>query len=147
MDPVLAEDAAQQAMLRAWKHCSKAPHGDPAPWVRVIARREALRILGRRRELPVEEAAGPVARSEPVDYALERLLLLDAVRTLSDNERLAVLMHYWGDLSQASIAVAMQVPLGTIKIRIHRAKAKLNAALRESQDPIVLGAWRQNPND
>jgi RNA polymerase sigma-70 factor (ECF subfamily) len=119
-------------MLRAWKHSSKAPHGDPSPWVRVIAHREALRILARRREVVMDEVPEATDPRDDLADSLQRVILLDALRALSDKERVALLLHYWGDLSQPYVAAALQIPLGTVKIRVHRAQAKLCRALQES---------------
>src|SRR6478672_6715300 len=58
-----AEDAAQEATIRAWRRRATC-HGAPAAWVRAIARNEALRVIDRRRdEAPLEAADG--VRREP----------------------------------------------------------------------------------
>src|ERR1700754_706209 len=53
-----AEDAAQEASLKAWRHQTQCRTPDrPGPWVAAIARREALRALA---PTPVREPAEPV---------------------------------------------------------------------------------------
>jgi RNA polymerase sigma-70 factor (ECF subfamily) len=121
-----AEDAAQDATIRAWRRratCRDAP----AAWVRSIARNEALRIATRRREeLPLEEAAA-VAHDpgEPLDEHDVRI----AVRALEESDRLLLLLRYWADLTQLEVAAAAELPEGTVKVRLHRARERLRVAL------------------
>ena len=117
-------------MLRAWRHrdaCHDA-HA-PEPWVRAIARREALRVAARRRG---EDMAGleddAVARADERDHA-GSLDLHGALATLSAEDREILLRHYWGDQSCAQTAAALGMPEGTVKIRLMRGRGRLRAHL------------------
>ncbi len=129
-DDHAAQDAAQEAALRAWRHAAacRTP-GAPDTWLRTIARREALRLirpcaLGLDGDRAMESAAGPEDERVVLRADVGR-----AVACLSDRERVVVEQHYWHDRSCAQIAEALELPVGTVKIRLHRARHKLRAHL------------------
>src|SRR4051812_21227217 len=121
-----AEDAAQEAAIRAWRRratCREAPAG----WIRAIARNEALRVAGRRRdEAPLDDEHGVAT-----DHAscADRRAVRAAVGSLEDADRLVLLLRYWADLTQPEVARAMQLPEGTVKVRLHRARQRLRLEL------------------
>jgi RNA polymerase sigma-70 factor, ECF subfamily len=123
-----AEDAAQEAAIRAWRRRATC-RGAPAAWIRAIARNEALRVVERRRdEVPLEAAeqlAGRAPSPEPDDV----LELRAAVGALDHDDRLLLLLRYWADLSQPEVARAAALPEGTVKVRLHRARRRLRLAL------------------
>jgi RNA polymerase sigma-70 factor (ECF subfamily) len=122
-----ADDAAQETILRAWRHRAACRAGDrPEPWLRSIARREALRVLAATAEPP------PVTdrpASDHTDAVEARVDVTRAMKRLSPPERDVVVRHYWRDMSCEEIASELACPLGTIKVRLHRARHKLGAAL------------------
>ncbi len=125
-----AEDAAQAAVLRAWRHrASCRDAGAPEPWVGAIARREALRVAARRRGEDLTDLDDePLARGDERDHA-GALDLRDAVAALPAQDREIFLRHYWGDQSCAQTAAALGMPEGTIKIRLMRGRHRLRARL------------------
>jgi RNA polymerase sigma factor (sigma-70 family) len=123
-----AEDAAQEASLKAWRQRAQCRTPDhPEPWVAAIARREALRVLPR--------PAQPLAdRHEPVDpgherQSIRRLDIARAVGGLSADDRGLVLARYWGDCTQEQAAALLGMPAARAKVRLHRARARLRRAL------------------
>ena len=62
-----------------------------------------------------------------------RPILVTALQTLADDERDALLLSVHGGLRYQEIALALNVPLGTVRSRIHRAKGRL----REQLPPLV----------
>jgi RNA polymerase sigma-70 factor (ECF subfamily) len=79
----------------------------------------------------VAEPAGGTLRDEP-DHADEVAARVDVARALlrlSARERDVVVRHYWQGMSCPEIAGDLGCPLGTIKVRLHRARKKLGAAL------------------
>jgi RNA polymerase sigma-70 factor (ECF subfamily) len=123
-----AEDAAQEASLKAWRHRAQCRTPDhPEPWVAAIARREALRALPR--------AAQPLTeRREPVDPGHERQSIrrVDVARAVGDlaaDDRRLVLARYWGDCTQEQAAALLGMPTTRAKVRLHRARARLRQAL------------------
>lgn len=124
-----AEDAAQEALLRAWRRqatCRSAE--EPLAWVRCIARREALRVCGAPRPaiVGVEELPGPLAAEEARWAGTD---LPDGLRDLKERERMVVFLRYWADMTQREIALATDLPEGTVKVTLHRARAALRMSL------------------
>ncbi|HWF49151.1 MAG TPA: sigma-70 family RNA polymerase sigma factor [Solirubrobacteraceae bacterium] len=130
LDPSSAQDAAQEAVLRAWRSAGSCSGSDPDPWVRAIARREALRILSRRtnEQLPEASESGSVDDEDLLDAA-GRLDVHRALSELSRDEQRVLFLCYWLGLTNTQIAAVLGEPLGTVKVRIHRARGKLAPAL------------------
>jgi RNA polymerase sigma-70 factor, ECF subfamily len=126
-----ADDAAQEAILRAWRHAGRCltPRA-PAAWVRAIARREALRLAGAA-TTPADLLCEADERPAPDrSAALESHVdVVRSMRSLNPDERRAVAYHYWLDYTQAQAATALGVPEGTMKIRLHRARRKLRTVI------------------
>jgi RNA polymerase sigma-70 factor, ECF subfamily len=121
-----ADDAAQETILRAWRHRAACRATDrPEAWLRSIARREALRVLAGPDPPPIAERPAP-DHAESVDARID---VARALKRLSARERDVVVRHYWHDMSCEEIATELACPLGTIKVRLHRARHKLGAAL------------------
>jgi RNA polymerase sigma-70 factor, ECF subfamily len=121
-----AEDAAQEASIRAWRRraaCREAP----AAWVRAIARNEALRVAGRRRDEAPIDVAGDVPGESP--GGADRYDVRAAVGALDPSDQLLLLLRYWADLTQPEVARATSLPEGTVKVRLHRARRRLRLAL------------------
>jgi RNA polymerase sigma-70 factor (ECF subfamily) len=121
-----ADDAAQETILRAWRHRAACRATDrPEPWLRSIARREALRVLAAADPPPIADRPAP-DHAEAVGAKVD---IARALKRLSARERDVVVRHYWHDMSCEEIATELACPLGTIKVRLHRARHKLGAAL------------------
>jgi RNA polymerase sigma factor (sigma-70 family) len=120
---------AQETILRAWRHRSSCASADrPEAWLRAIARREALRAL-RAAPSPAPPAAAVRAEPDHAEAATARIDVARALKRLSARERDVVVRHYWQDMSCEEIAGELACPVGTVKIRLHRARHKLGAAL------------------
>ena len=129
-DDHAAQDAAQEATLCTWRHAAacRTPAA-PEAWLRTIARREALRLARPVLWLEWDEASA-VTSADPDDDAIgARVDVRRAVSRLTDRERVVVEKYYWHDLSCAQIAAALELPVGTVKIRLHRARHKLREDL------------------
>ncbi len=128
-DLTLAQDCTQEAFARAWQRWSTVSgYDDPLAWVRTVARRLAIsawRTKGSQQRAytrhGVQDTTGP-----PTE---DRVAVLAALRELSDPMREAVALHYLADLSVVQIAEETNTPAGTIKARLHRARAQLATAL------------------
>jgi DNA-directed RNA polymerase specialized sigma24 family protein len=92
----------------------------------VIARREALRVIASSRAIaPVLTSVEEVS-DEEMESAVSRVDVSRAMaRCLTAVEQQAVVLRYWGGRTDREVAVALEAPVGTIKIRIHRAHRKL----------------------
>jgi RNA polymerase sigma-70 factor (ECF subfamily) len=121
-----AEDAAQEAAMRAWRRRASCRDA-PGAWIRAIARNEALRTVGRRRDEQPLDAVGEVHGHAPAD--VESHDVRAAVGALEQSDRVLLLLRYWADLTQPEVARATAMPEGTVKIRLHRARQRLRVAL------------------
>lgn len=135
-----AEDAVQEALARAWRRRAdcRTPWA-PTSWVRTIARNEALRIVQRRKgeasldEDPELAVDAEVARAaEAAERVTERLSVRHVLETLPPLDRELIALRYEEDMSQPGIAEKLGLPEGTVKVRLHRIRARLVPALSES---------------
>ncbi len=129
-----AEDAAQAAVLRAWRSKSTAvrPEARQA-WLRAIARNEALRHLGRRSDLAIDALPEPEDRaaSRDIDQAILAADLARAMKALPHSDRRLLALRYGEDLTQPEVAKRIGVAEGTAKVRLHRARQRIAKALGE----------------
>jgi RNA polymerase sigma-70 factor (ECF subfamily) len=128
LDPDAAQDAAQEAIVRAWRHAHSQSGADHEAWVRTIARREALRIAGRRSYETLPEGYEATSDLDEPEAADRRLDVAVALSYLTQEEQWALLLRYWAGKTDQEIADQIDAPIGTVKIRIYRAKAKLATA-------------------
>lgn len=129
-----AQDAAQEALIRAWSQRHACAGGEPSGWVRRIARNEALRLGGRQARRWSRVAAEPDALeaiASPADDVDRELawLVADAVAELEPADRLLIRLRYERDLTQPQIAQLLGIPEGTVKVRLHRIRRRLRARL------------------
>lgn len=131
-----AEDAIQDAALRAWERLPQLR--DPAGWsgwFQRIAIRAALdraRRGPRARELTIStdlDRAGP----DPAPVSDDRLTLLEAMGRLSADDRAILGLRFGADLEVPDLAAVLGIRLGTAKARLHRALARLRAILAEPE--------------
>jgi len=138
-DTALAEDAAQDALLRAWRaRASCRTPEAPEPWLAAIARNVALRALRSQRQerdvahleasLPLE--ADPKAQ-EAIGSALQRVMFGDLLAPLTAAERRLLRLRYEEDLTHPEIARRLGLPEGTVKVRLHRLRARLHEELEQ----------------
>ena len=122
-----AEDIAQDALLRAWdKRATLRNPKARTQWLGVIVRHEAFRRYARTRPEPVSmQDYDPGADDERVLATVERADLHQAVSNLNERDRLLVRLRYHEDMTQEAIARRLGIPDGTVKVRLHRVRAKL----------------------
>ena len=115
---------------------------DARPWLFGIATRLLHHHLrdGRRRANAFARYARGLTVDGPPDVMSElegQMLgerLQEALGELSDVERDALLLWAWADMGYAEIATALEIPLGTVRSRIHRARRRLRTYLDERTD-------------
>ena len=124
----LADDIAQDAFLQAFEKCAEFRGDGPfAGWVKRIAARLYLKKRAKEAryvaESTLEEAAPAVDTPGHMD-------LDDALKTLSETERLCVSLCHGAGMAHPEIAAAMNLPLGTVKSHVKRGLDKLRARLQ-----------------
>ena len=128
-----AEDIAQEALLRAWRHRHRLRDQDAfRPWLAQIVHREAARRYASGRPAPTAELTEEVAVDsydpEAVDVGID---VNRAIAALDERERLLIRLRYEEDWTQPAIAGHLGMPEGTVKVMLHRARNKLRMALGE----------------
>jgi RNA polymerase sigma-70 factor (ECF subfamily) len=127
-EATLAEDVVQDAFLGAWRNAGRYAESRASvkTWLLAIVHHRAVDAVRRRRptvELPEREDVPPTALTLPdiwheVAGRLDRDAVQAAIRTLSDVQREAIELAYFGGLTQAEIADRTGTPLGTVKSRM-----------------------------
>jgi len=130
-----AEDAAQEALVKAWRALGRFRAGAPLrPWLLKIVANEARnrrRSAGRRERLALRAASPGEAAPSPEEAAVaadERARLLAALDELPDQARLVLACRHLLALSEEETAAALGVRRGTVKSRSARALERLREA-------------------
>lgn len=126
-----AEDVLQEIWLRAYqKQDDLRSASSPKAWLLSIARNRCVdyyRAKAKRMEIPLETLTGSV-----LSYGRQGVTVREVVRDtldqLGDVERQVIYLYYFHDLPQREIAARLNVPLGTVKSRLNRAKAQFRDA-------------------
>jgi RNA polymerase sigma-70 factor (ECF subfamily) len=142
-DPGVAEDVAQEAMVRVWRH---APVFDPrrgsvSSWVLTITRNLAIDALRLRRAVPTDPddfAASAMLSNEhnPEDAIRRgdaRHTVRAALEVLPDEQRRAVVLAAVYGRTALEISESEGIPLGTAKTRIRTALIRLRAAVEQEE--------------
>ncbi len=142
-DAGVAEDVAQEAMIRVWRH---APVFDPrrgsvTSWVLTITRNLAIDALRLRRAVPTDPddfAATALASSEhnPEDAVRRgdvRQTVRAALGVLPDEQRRAVVLAAVYGRTALEISESEGIPLGTAKTRIRTGLIRLRAAVERAE--------------
>lgn len=116
-----ARDALQEAVIRAYRAFDQLRGGAVAfpAWMRRILVNQATQILRRRSKvIPVErpEELQPEAFSSGMPEGSE---VWEAVRQLDERYRAVVVLRFLNDLSLEDIASTLDIPVGTVKSRLH----------------------------
>ena len=132
-----AEEAVQEALTRAWRAGSRATQIEsPTAWLLQITRNESLRVLERRarlrtRELPERALVEPSAEDGRIEQLVSHAPTREALHRLSPDERELLLLRYGEDLTQPELARRLDLPEGTVKVRLHRIRKRFAEALKE----------------
>lgn len=136
-----AEDAAQEAFLRAYKRLGTyQPDRKFSNWILSIASHHCIDQLRRRRFvwLSVEDnpaVAWLASDDEQPDAAALRSERAEEVRSmlqhLAPEYRAPLILRYWHDLSYKEIAEVLELSEPAVKTRLHRARLQLAALLEE----------------
>jgi RNA polymerase sigma-70 factor (ECF subfamily) len=138
-DASLAEDVVQDAFLGAWRNAGRYVEGRASvkTWLMSIVHHRAVDAVRRRRpttDLPDADAPPPATLTLPdiwpeVAGSLDREAIAAALGRLSDVQREAIELAYFGGLTQVEIAERTGAPLGTVKSRIRLGLLAMREAL------------------
>ena len=140
-DTTLAEDVVQDAFLGCWRNAARyvEGRGSVKTWLLAIVHHRAIDAVRRRRpttEFPDLELPPPAALTEPdvwmeVAAGLDADLVRRALADLSDVQREALELAYFGGLTQQEIADRTATPLGTVKSRMRLGLLAMRRRLEE----------------
>jgi RNA polymerase sigma factor (sigma-70 family) len=134
-----AEDAAQDAFVKAYRALHRFRTGSMRPWLLKIVMNESLnRAKSRRRRIAVAERAA--RQGEPPTWTMDdtvigrerAALLRSALDALREQDRTVIYLRYFLMLSEQELAEYLGCAPGTVKSRLHRALGKL-------RDVVVRG--------
>jgi RNA polymerase sigma-70 factor (ECF subfamily) len=131
---------AAEVMAIAWRRLADLPCDDPRPWLIATARN--LLLADRRRHgTPVWDLEGvqPAAPEEPCSPALDLDAELEAaLSSLSFQDREALLLVAWEDLTPRTAAVSVGISAAAFRVRLHRARRRLVHELEtRAQRPVL----------
>jgi RNA polymerase sigma-70 factor (ECF subfamily) len=130
----LAEDAAQEAFIRAWQHLpSYRPRSPFRNWVYRIATNAALDLLRRERETVDIDTLSLVSSDEGPEAMVERgergKRVQQAVLALPPASRAVLVLREYEGLSYREIADTLDIPIGTVMSRLNYARHRLRESL------------------
>lgn len=132
-DSAEAEDATQDALVRAWQQWHHLRDHDRAgAWFGRILVNVCRDRLRARRTVAVRWLPDPAA-ADPLGRSVERETLWAALATLSVDHRIVIVLRYYLDLPLEAIAERTGVPLGTVKSRLYHALRAVRAAYDAGQ--------------
>ena len=132
-----AQDAVQDALVKAWRAWPSLR--DPVafgPWFDRIVVNVCRDRLRRHRTLRMVEldAAGEVESADPFVSMFAQDDVASAVSRLSPDHRTVIALRFWRDLTLEQVAATLDLPLGTVKSRLHYALRALRTELGGSID-------------
>jgi RNA polymerase sigma-70 factor (ECF subfamily) len=142
-----AEDLAAETFLVAWRRLPDVPAA-PLPWLLGVARvllRNHRRAGGRQEAIAERVGAltGPddLVGPDLAERVADRAAVRRAMATLSDRDRETLTLVAWLDLTPGEAATVVRCSTATFAVRLHRARRRLERALRAQADvPTGAGA-------
>jgi RNA polymerase sigma-70 factor (ECF subfamily) len=132
-----ADDVAQQVWARALKALPGLTQPERfAPWLFTIARRSVMDRLADKYGGPEEiHAVEDLAVDDHAAAVIDRARIADGLGRLPAREREVLILFYLQDLSLQECGEVLQVPVGTVKSRLFKARHLLRDHLIEKGDP------------
>jgi RNA polymerase sigma-70 factor (ECF subfamily) len=158
-----AEEVAQDAFVRVWRHAGRydATRGTPVTWLLTITHHLAIDHVRRRRSDAIPNtpgveaaiAATPQDHGERAEARVFEAEVVRAIRNLPFEQRQALWLTYFADYTQREIADSLAIPIGTVKSRVRLGLRSLRQLILGSASPSVRGeiiretARRSRPSD
>ncbi len=140
-EPGVAEDVSSETFLVAWRRLDDLPD-PPLPWLFGVARNllAKQRDSRRRRQALVDRitvltTAQDHTNWDVADHVVDREAALAALAALPERDVEAMVFATWYGLPPEEAATAMGCSVRTYNVRLHRARKRLEAALRRQATP------------
>jgi RNA polymerase sigma factor (sigma-70 family) len=143
-----AEDLVQDVLTKLYPRTAELAGVEVLrPWLLRVVYRQFVDVLRRQRRRAATIDEDPAVAVEALDptpgpeqqvavrQGAERVRA--ALQSLNEDQRLLVMLHLQDGYTLAELAATLEVPIGTLKSRLHRAKAQLKEAL--GMEPFDLG--------
>jgi RNA polymerase sigma-70 factor (ECF subfamily) len=156
-DTAAASDATQEALVSAYRKIGTFRGGSFPAWLMRIVTNRCYDMLRSQRRRPkvslddfgeVDEEANPAlinGRESPEDQAQRHeltQLLQSLISTLPPDQRVVLVLSDVEGMNYADIAATVDIPLGTVKSRLARARALLREGL-QARGELLPSAYRQ----
>jgi RNA polymerase sigma factor (sigma-70 family) len=129
---VLAEDAAQEACAVLFRFVGRLRSADAFNvWFYRIVVRQALGVDRRNAVVQVELQTRICSE---LDDAVMRIDVLNALATLTPQQRIAVMLHYYAEMNSREIAAVLGIHDSSVRFHIMKAKKSLEKLLNEKHD-------------
>lgn len=144
-DDQIAEDLCAEVFTRAWR--GWPPQGNHLPWLYGIAHNVILEHYRGREHDRDREAGLQHSRRDQVERSAEEevtgtIAILDALATLAEADQEVLRLHTWEALSPDEMAIALKVSPATARVRLHRARKRLEAALEAADETANSQHWK-----
>ncbi|GAB3423063.1 RNA polymerase sigma factor [Flindersiella endophytica] len=149
-----ARDVAAETFVVAWRRRDRIPKAEPLPWLYRVAgnlirneyrrRTRDAELHARLRERAGQSEAHDRSAPDLADHVAwsQRLdAVLAALRTLSEKDQEVLRLHAWEGLAGKDLAVALGCTTGSAAVRLHRARRRLERALRSAPDNPGAGTF------
>lgn len=141
-DATLAEDACQEIWIDVWRGLTSFTVGHAfRPWLLTIAAHRCHKLLRQRYQAPesfattvIPDIADPATPLAAIFQSETRQELYRAITLLPREQQQVITLRYFADLELAEIAAVLNIPVGTVKSRMHRAIA----TLRQNSTKLAL---------
>ena len=138
-DPAMSEEVAQEVLLELWRKAARfdPAEGGVASWAMTVAHRRAVdRVRSEQARGARDERAGRLGAARPADVVaegtearLEAEQVRRALGDLTDLQRQAIELAYYGGHTYPEVAALLGAPLGTVKTRIRDGLVRLRDAM------------------
>ena len=139
LDEPRAKDVTQEVFVSAWKsrHRFDPARGALVAWLVSITKNRIIdNVRAEQRHSKRRAGFDPTelpAYSE-IDTIGNKLVIADALRSLTDRARRVVMLHYFDDLTHHQIAERMSIPIGTVKSDLRRSLLQIRRQLESSHE-------------
>jgi RNA polymerase sigma factor (sigma-70 family) len=135
-DRILAEDLTQEAFVRVWQHlASFKGFCRLKTWLFKIIYSLYIDTCRRQRNSPVALDENSESLPSTAPDLLESISLQKAWQRLPEEHQQILTLYFLEDLRYRQIAVVLQIPIGTVKSRLHSAVNNLRKHLNETTRP------------